>query len=109
MSSILTKPLNILAVPAFEDNYLWLIHDGSHAAVVDPGDAAPIFKALENLQLTLSAILLTHHHPDHIGGVADLLQRFDVPVFGPRNESITAVRQLLSEGDSVTIPELGLQ
>ena len=100
--------MNILAVPAFEDNYLWLIHDGSHAAVVDPGDAAPIFKALEKLQLTLSAILLTHHHHDHIGGVTDLLQRFDVPVFGPRNEGITAVRQPLSEGDSAIIPELGL-
>ena len=108
MSAILTKPLNILAVPAFEDNYLWLIHNGSHAAVVDPGDAAPIFKVLDKLQLTLSAILLTHHHRDHTGGVSDLLQRFDVPVFGPRNESITAVKQLLSEGDSVTIPELGL-
>lgn len=108
MSAILAKPLNVLAVPAFEDNYLWLIHDGNHAAVVDPGDAAPVLKALEQHQLTLSAILLTHHHRDHTGGVADLLQRFAVPVFGPRNESITAVKQLLSEGDSVTIPELGL-
>jgi hydroxyacylglutathione hydrolase len=108
MSAILTKPLNVLAVPAFEDNYLWLIHDGSHAVVVDPGDAPPIFKVLENLQLSLSAILLTHHHRDHTGGVTDLLQRFDVPVYGPRNESITAVKQLLSEGDSVLIPELGL-
>lgn len=101
--------LSVLTVPAFKDNYLWLIHDGSNAAVVDPGDAAPILQALEQHGLTLTAILLTHHHNDHIGGVQALLDRFDVPVFGPRNDGIEEVTHPLSEGDRVTVPGLGLE
>lgn len=100
--------LKILAVPAFQDNYLWLIHDGVHAAVVDPGEAAPITAALEQHALSLVAILLTHHHADHVGGLPGLLPCFDVPVFGPRGEAIPQVTQALGEGDTVTIPELQL-
>jgi hydroxyacylglutathione hydrolase len=100
--------LKVLAVPAFEDNYLWLIHDGVHAAVVDPGDAAPILAALDAHNLSLVAILLTHHHADHVGGVPDLLRRFNVPVFGPRGEAIPAITRPLAEGDTAIVPELGL-
>ncbi|WBS05772.1 hydroxyacylglutathione hydrolase [Pseudoduganella sp. SL102] len=100
--------LQVLPVPAFNDNYLWLVHDGSHAAVVDPGDAEPILAALRDRGLTLTAILLTHHHRDHIGGVPALLQRFDVPVFGPRNDGIAAVTQPLGEGDRIAVPGIGL-
>ena len=109
MSTGLPKPLIVLAVPAFNDNYLWLIHDGHSAAVVDPGDAAPILTVLTSLKLKLAAILLTHHHADHIGGVAQLLQHFSVPVYGPAKETITGVSQRLSQGDVVTVTELGLQ
>jgi hydroxyacylglutathione hydrolase len=101
--------LNVLTVPAFQDNYLWLIHDGTHAAVVDPGDAAPILSALEEHGLSLAAILLTHHHADHVGGVPTLLSRFKVPVFGPRQEAIEQVTHPLGEGDTVTIPHLGMK
>jgi len=101
--------LSVLAVPAFNDNYLWLLHDGQHAAVVDPGDAAPVLAALQAHQLTLSAILLTHHHADHTGGVAQLLQHFAVPVFGPRNEAITEITHPLAENDVASVPELDLQ
>jgi hydroxyacylglutathione hydrolase len=101
--------LSVLTVPAFKDNYLWLIHDGTNAAVVDPGDAAPIMASLEEHGLTLTAILLTHHHADHIGGVPALLDRFDVPVFGPRNDGIDALTHPLAEGDRVTVPGLGLE
>ena len=83
--------LAVLTVPAFKDNYLWLIHDGVHAAVVDPGDAEPILAALQANGLTLTAILLTHHHADHIGGVTRLLEHSNVPVFGPRNDGIAVV------------------
>jgi hydroxyacylglutathione hydrolase len=105
----LSKSLSVLAVPAFHDNYLWLIHDGRHAAVVDPGDARPILAALDAHGLTLVAILLTHHHADHVGGVQTLLQHSKVPVFGPASEAIASVSQALSEGDTVAIPQLGLK
>ena len=101
--------LSVLTVPAFKDNYLWLIHDGAHAAVVDPGDSGPILDALTTHGLTLTAILLTHHHADHTGGVPALLARFPVPVYGPRNDRIDAVTHPLAEGDRVTVPELGLE
>lgn len=101
--------LSVVPVPAFNDNYLWLIHNGKHAAVVDPGDARPILDALHEKQLILSAILLTHHHNDHVGGVSRLAQEFDVPVFGPNKDRIASVTVPLSEGDSVAIDELGLK
>lgn len=103
------RMLNVLTVPAFNDNYLWIIHDGMRAAVVDPGDAAPILDALKEHKLSLVAILLTHHHSDHVGGVAKLLQHYKVPVFAPRNDPIANVTQPLDEGDIVTIPELDLK
>jgi hydroxyacylglutathione hydrolase len=97
---------HVLTVPAFKDNYLWVIHDGKHAAVVDPGDGEAIGRSLEAHQLTLTAILLTHHHADHIGGVATLLAHSPVPVYGPANDGIAAVTIALKEGDSVDVPGL---
>ncbi len=101
--------LRVLTVPAFNDNYLWLIHDGVHAAVVDPGDAQPILAALKEHDLTLTAILLTHHHADHIGGVPELLQHYAVPVFGPAHESIATVTHKLVQGDTVKLMQPDLQ
>ena len=103
------RELHILTVPAFNDNYLWLIHDGEHAAVVDPGDAAPVRAALAAHNLRLTAILLTHHHADHIGGVPALLQEWQAPVFGPRNDGIALVTDALDEGDRVRLEGLGLE
>ncbi len=102
------QPLQVTAVPAFADNYLWLIHDHQHAAVVDPGDATPIEAALAARHLKLVAILLTHHHGDHAGGVPELLSRWQVPVFGPAREKIAGITHPLTEGDMVTLPELSL-
>jgi hydroxyacylglutathione hydrolase len=105
--------LSVLTVPAFEDNYLWLVHDGKCAAVVDPGDAAPILAALETHRLALAAILLTHHHADHVGGVSALLQHdkiaANLPVYGPRGEAIAGVTHPLAEGDAIIIPHLELE
>lgn len=98
----------IVPIPAFEDNYIWLIDNGISAVVVDPGDTGPVGEHLERQGLVLEAILLTHHHGDHTGGAPALRQRFDCPVYGPRRESIPAVTHPVGEGDSVTLPGLGI-
>ncbi|RJX30749.1 MAG: hydroxyacylglutathione hydrolase [Oxalobacter sp.] len=111
MPSQSAKSLAVLTVPAFRDNYIWVIHNGHHAVVVDPGEAAPVQAALDKHELTLAAIVLTHHHNDHMGGVESLLQKTSVPVFGPRHEKtpIQGVSHPVSEGDNVTIPSLPLR
>ncbi len=108
MTNLPRSALSVLAVPAFKDNYLWLVHDGVNAAAVDPGDSGPILAALAAHKLTLTSILLTHHHADHIGGVPQLLSHARVPVFGPRNDNISVVTEPLAEGDRVAVPGLEL-
>jgi hydroxyacylglutathione hydrolase len=98
--------MNIIPLPAFRDNYIWLMHDGRHALVVDPGDAAPVEDALRRLGLQLCAILVTHHHADHVGGVHRLLAHTRVPVFGPAGEAIDGVSHPVFEGDEIRIPAL---
>lgn len=93
-------------IPAFEDNYIWLLRNGSHAAVIDPGDADPVVDYLSQHGLSLDAILLTHHHGDHCAGAAELDSRYHSPVYGPRQENIAAVTHPLAEGDIVKLPEL---
>ena len=96
--------MEIHAVPAFQDNYLWVITAGRQAAVVDPGDAAPIQRFLDDNGLELAAILATHHHGDHVGGLAELAQRWKCPVFGPAGEDIAGITQKLREGDHIVVP-----
>lgn len=100
--------LEIVPVNAFKDNYVWTLRNASHAAVVDPGDAAPVLEFLAREKLSLAAILATHHHADHVGGVARLLEEFRVPVYGPRREPIPTLTHPVSEGDQVSIRELGV-
>lgn len=103
-------PLLILPVPAFQTNYLWLVCRNQHAVVVDPGDAAPIETALMQQAVELTAIVLTHHHQDHTGGVADLLRtRPGLPVYGPKNEAIAHVNRPLAEGDRIELKEIDLE
>jgi hydroxyacylglutathione hydrolase len=109
MTNSASQALSIETIPAFADNYLWLIHDGSSAAVVDPGDAAPVLAALRAHGLTLTAILLTHHHSDHTGGVAELLAHYPAVVFGPRKEAITGVARPLGQDDVIDVPGLDLR
>ena len=108
MTTLPRTHLAVLTLPAFKDNYLWLIHDGSNAAIVDPGEAGPVKAALAAHKLRLTAILLTHHHADHIGGVPGLLEEWDVPVFGPRNDGIALVTHPLGEGERIAVPGLDL-
>ncbi len=102
--------LTIDAIPAFEDNYIWLLHRGGpDAVVVDPGDAAPVLEAFETRGLALSGVLLTHHHWDHAGGVPELLERWpDAPVHGPRDRRLGDWCRPVAEGDTVELPSLGL-
>ena len=101
--------LEIVPVKAFKDNYIWTLRDGKHAAVVDPGEARPVLDYLAHEKLDLIAILATHHHADHVGGIRELLERAGrVPVYGPRGEPIDTLTRAVGEGDTVTIPELGL-
>jgi hydroxyacylglutathione hydrolase len=96
----------VAAVRAFKDNYVWTLRNAKHAAVVDPGDAQPVLDYLAREGLSLAAVLATHHHPDHVGGIARLLEQFRVPVYGPRGEPIATLTRPVSEGETVQIPEL---
>jgi hydroxyacylglutathione hydrolase len=100
--------LEISAIPAFEDNYIWLLRENSAAAEVDPGDAEPVLSELERAGLELSAILITHHHWDHTGGVEDLIAAFPAArVFAPRDRRIPCVTDRVAEGTEVQVPRLG--
>ena len=96
--------LEIVPIPAFADNYIWALLRDGRCVVVDPGDAAPVFAFLAARHLTLDAIVITHHHADHVGGIAALTARWPVPVYGPAAENIVGVTHALAEGDQVALP-----
>lgn len=95
--------MKVLALPAFQDNYLWLLHDGQRALVVDPGDAQPVLACLEQAGLQLDAILVTHHHPDHVGGVDALRAATGARVWGPARERIPEPAARLAGGDRIEV------
>ncbi len=97
----------IVAIPAFTDNYIWCVYDEDtkRAVVVDPGDAEPVLKALDKLDLTLDAILITHHHFDHTGGVDAILAKtsLDTPVYGPDNSNVKQITNTVRDGDKISV------
>lgn len=99
----------VIPIPALDDNYIWLIHNGRHAAVVDPGEAGPVLAHLERYRLQLVAVLNTHHHRDHVAGNAELVRRVPVPVYGPRHENIATITHPVGEGETVHLSELSLE
>ena len=96
----------VVPVKAFRDNYIWTLRDARQAAVVDPGEAGPVLDYLAAERLQLVAILATHHHADHVGGIAELLERHRVPVYGPKGEPIPTLTRAVGGGDTVDIAEL---
>lgn len=101
--------MKLIPLPAFNDNYIWMLHDGQRALVVDPGEAHVVFEAIERLGLKLGAILVTHHHHDHTGGVAELRDATGAQVFGPLLERVPEPMTRLKEGDSVDLLGLTLK
>lgn len=100
--------LSAQGIPAFEDNYIWLIQGAQRPqiAIVDPGDATPVLDAIKANKLEPVAILITHHHWDHTGGIADLLAQYPMPVYGPAQETIPHLSQALNDGDHIHIAGL---
>jgi hydroxyacylglutathione hydrolase len=99
----------VVPLPAFQDNYIWTLRAGGRAAVVDPGDAGPVKDYLAREGLALAAILATHHHPDHVGGIAELAAQWKAPVYGPKGEPIPALTHPVGGGDRFGIPEVGAE
>ncbi len=100
--------LRLRPLPAYTDNYIWTLSDADgNALVVDPGQAEPVLQAVAEGMRPV-AILLTHHHPDHVAGVPELLAHFDIPCFAPEDERIEFATQRVKEGHRVRIDALGL-
>lgn len=92
----------ITAIEALRDNYIWLIHDQrQRAAIVDPGEAEPVVSALERDAFSPSAILITHNHHDHVGGVTELVERYHIPVYGPAAEPVPGITHALRGGERI--------
>jgi len=117
--------ISVQPIPAFRDNYIWMMHDGTNAVVVDPGAAEPVLRVLDEQRLQLSAILVTHLHYDHSWGAPGLLERGSVPVFGPLlnhydrlshppfpkpgTMPLDCVSDVVAEGATVKLPGLGVE
>ncbi|XHS76622.1 hydroxyacylglutathione hydrolase [Burkholderiaceae bacterium UC74_6] len=95
--------MQLTPLPAFDDNYFWLLDNGREALVVDPGDAAPVLRALAERNLSLAGILVTHHHADHVGGLAELRAVVQGPIYGPAMEDIPGPYTPLHAGDEVEL------
>lgn len=93
--------MKLTPLPAFSDNYIWMLQNGHGALVVDPGDAQPVLSALQSEALRLEAILVTHHHPDHTGGIEALQQATGAVVIGPQDEPIESLTRRVRGGDVV--------
>ncbi|EWH01216.1 hydroxyacylglutathione hydrolase [Halomonas sp. BC04] len=97
--------LSVTPIPAFGDNYIWLMRQDTSpdVCIVDPGDAAPVIKTLERDQLNLTCVLITHHHHDHVGGLAELIERYSPHVIGPHNPQIAGIDERVGEGDTCRV------
>jgi hydroxyacylglutathione hydrolase len=97
------KMLTIKPIPAFNDNYIWSISNNNQAVVVDPGCAQSVSDYLDQHQLNLTAILITHHHADHTGGITELVDRFRCSVFGGNQSQVAGISQFIAEGEEICL------
>lgn len=98
--------VEIIVLPAFTDNYIWVLRHAGQVAVVDPGDAAPVREYLAKTGDRLCAVLVTHYHPDHVGGIAEIIAHHPAPVYGPASENIAEVSHPLHGGEHIQLPEI---
>lgn len=101
--------LTVTPIPAFNDNYIWALSNARDVVLVDPGDAAPCMAFLESHRLNLTAILVTHHHGDHVGGLAQLVARYRPRIYGPEQENILATTNPVAGGDIIHIENPALE
>lgn len=101
--------LKISPISAFDDNYIWLLQQGKHAVVIDPGDANSVLERLRALSLDLVAILVTHHHADHIDGINELLRHYPASVYAPVNKAYNFPHQPVAENSKVRLQQLNLE
>lgn len=95
--------IELLSLPAFTDNYIWMVHNGREALVVDPGDAEVVRQALRVRRLSLTSILVTHHHPDHTGGVQGLREVLQGPVYAPAHERTPEPHEPVQDGTALEL------
>ncbi|MEQ9861047.1 hydroxyacylglutathione hydrolase [Pectobacterium cacticida] len=97
--------MNLISIPALQDNYIWLLcNKDNRCVIVDPGEGVPVLNALEQHSLTPEAILLTHHHSDHVGGIGKILKHYPyLPIFGPKETAKCGATELIGEGDIVPL------
>jgi hydroxyacylglutathione hydrolase len=100
--------LKITAIPALQDNYIWAIHDDHHAILTDAGEAAPVLEFLNIHGLQLNAILCTHRHADHTGGIQKLREVYNVPVYGRQHSGNPHISHDLREGDQIELKAPGI-
>jgi len=104
--------LDVRPIRAFRDNYIWMIRSARApraVAVVDPGDAAPVMAALAADDLRLEAILATHHHADHVGGVAELVAATGARAFGPARERVPTAVERMAGGATASVESMALE
>ena len=102
--------LEIIPLPALKDNYIWLLKNkiSRHVAIVDPSEAKPVLDHIKSHNLIPLAIMITHHHWDHVGGILEITKQFDIPVYAPKTDNIEGSTHPVGDGDVVALPELDL-